>query len=50
MVVFRSADGVRWRFLSVLADARDYPQSYEGPNEHDITYLPDRKTLLAVVW
>ena len=50
VVVFRSADGVRWRFLSVLADARDYPQSYEGPNEHDITYLPDRKTLLAVVW
>ena len=49
VVVFRSADGVRWSFLSVLADAPDHPESFEGPSEHDITYLPDGKTLLAII-
>ena len=31
IVVFRSDDGVRFRYLSTLADAHDYPQSLEGP-------------------
>ena len=49
-MVYRSSDGgTHWRFLSVLADALEYPESHEGPNEHDMTVLPDGKTLLAVV-
>jgi hypothetical protein len=43
------ARGKDWRFLSVLADAHDYPESLEGPNEHDLTLGPDGKTLVAVV-
>jgi hypothetical protein len=39
----------RWKFLSVIADAHDYPQSLEGPNAHDMTFLADGKTLLAVI-
>ena len=49
VVVYHSTDGVKWTFLSTLADTHDYPQSHEGPNEHDVTVLPDGKTLLAVV-
>jgi hypothetical protein len=49
IVVFKSTDSVHWKFLSVLADAHDYPESLEGPNEHDMALLADGTTLLAVV-
>lgn len=49
IVVFWSDDGVHFSYRSTLADAHDYPQSLEGPNEHDVTVLPDGASLLAVV-
>lgn len=49
IVVYHSHSGVNWTFLSVLADALDYPASLEGPNEHDVTLAPDGATLIAVV-
>jgi hypothetical protein len=49
IVVFKSTDSVHWKFLSVLADAHDHPESLEGPNEHDMALLADGETLLAVV-
>lgn len=49
VIVFKSTDGVKWDFLSVLANASDHPESFEGLNEHDITLLPDGKTLMAAV-
>ena len=50
IVVYHSnTHGKQWRFISVLADAHDYPLSLEGPNEHDLTVGPDGKTLIAVV-
>ena len=30
VVVFKSTDAMHWEFLSVLADAADYPASHEG--------------------
>ena len=42
IVVFRSTDeGVHWRFLSTLAEAKDFPWSQEGPNEMDLATLDD---------
>jgi len=49
VVYHANAKGKDWRFLSALADAHDYPESLEGPNEHDLTLGPDGKTLVAVV-
>jgi hypothetical protein len=33
VVLFRSDDGLVWDYVSTIADAKDYPQSWEGPNE-----------------
>ena len=49
VVMFESQDGVHWRYLSTIADAADYPQSHEGVNEHDFTFLADGRTLMAVL-
>lgn len=49
VVVFHSENGTIWNFLSVIADTHDYPESHEGPNENDMTLLPDGKTLLAIL-
>ena len=49
IVVFRSAGGVTWEFRAIVADAADYLASEEGPNEHDMSFLPDGSTLLLVM-
>ncbi len=50
IVVFRSTDeGVHWRFLSTLAEAKDFPWSQEGPNEMDLETASDGTTILAVM-
>ena len=49
IVSFRSTDLQNWEFLSIIANASQYPQSEEGPNEHDISYLSDGKTLYALI-
>ena len=49
IVVFRSVGGVTWDFRAIVADAADYLASEEGPNEHDMTFLPDGSTLLLVM-
>ena len=50
VIVFNStSDGRVWRYIATLADAADYPQSEEGPNEHDVALLADGLTLLAVI-
>ena len=33
VVLYHSERGVHWKFRSFLALAKDYPESYEGPNE-----------------
>ena len=48
VVVFRSEDGVYWDYLSTIAAAKDYPASWEGPNEMDLASLDDG-SLLAVL-
>ena len=49
IIVFRAVKPfTRWSFHGTLANASDYPNSWEGPNEHDITMLADGKTLLSV--
>ena len=49
VIVFHSLDGVVWDFRAVVADAAKYPESEEGPNEHDMAFLPDGETLLVVM-
>ena len=50
IVMFRSIDeGLSWHFVATVADAADYPESEEGPNEHDMVFLPDESTLLLVM-
>ena len=50
IVLFQSFDeGLTWKFVTILADAADYPHSEEGPNEMDMTILADNSTILAVV-
>eukprot|EP00052_Salpingoeca_macrocollata_P028592 m.278317 g.278317 ORF g.278317 m.278317 type:complete len:446 (+) comp22878_c1_seq13:3217-4554(+) len=50
IVAFHSQDGgYSWQYISTLARARDYVFSQEGPNEHDLALLGDRRTVLAVV-
>ena len=44
-----SADGKLWEYLGPIALAPDYPDSQEGPNEMDLAWLPDRKTILAMI-
>jgi hypothetical protein len=45
VVVYRSYDRVKWEYLSTLANADDYPQSTEGPNEMDMVVLADGSLL-----
>ena len=50
VLLFHSDDeGVTWDFRATIADAADYPESEEGPNEHDMVFLPDGKTLFVVM-
>ena len=49
VIVFKSKDAVHWQFASILANAAEYPESHEGPNEHDVTLMPDGQTLMAAV-
>ena len=49
LVCYRSTDGKRWDFLSLIANATDFPDSEEGPNESALTWLADGATLMAVM-
>lgn len=44
-----SVDGLLWEYLGPIALAANYPSSQEGPNEMDMAWLPDDKTLLAMI-
>jgi hypothetical protein len=44
-----SADGKLWKYIAPIALAADYPTSQEGPNEMDLAWLPDGKTILAMI-
>jgi hypothetical protein len=48
VVLFRSDDGVTWEYVATIADAKDYPESWEGPNEMDLATLDDG-SLIAVM-
>ena len=49
IIVFRAeAPFIKWAFHGTIANASHYPDSYEGPTEHDMVLLHDRKTLLSV--
>ena len=50
MALYRSDDGgFTFRFVTLVADARDYTWSYFGPgSEHSIAVLSDGKTLMVV--
>ncbi len=49
IIAFRSTDLIHWNFLSIIANASQYPQSEEGPNEHDLAYLSDGKTIMCLI-
>ena len=49
ILAFRSVDGVTWDYLATIADASNYPESEEGPNEHDMAFLRDKSSLLVVM-
>jgi hypothetical protein len=44
-----SADGKVFSYLGPIATASDFPSSQEGPNEHDLTWLPGHKAIVAVI-
>ena len=48
IVLFRSENGVVWDYVSTIASAHDYPESWEGPNEMDLATLDDG-SLIAVM-
>lgn len=50
MALYRSDDGgFTFRFVTLVADARDYTWSYFGPgSEHSVAVLSDGKTLMVV--
>eukprot|EP01043_Picozoa_sp_COSAG02_P062556 COSAG02_NODE_8662_length_2487_cov_5.805276_1_plen_276_part_00 len=48
VVLFRSDDGIIWDYVTTIASARDYPESWEGPNEMDLATLDD-DTLIVVM-
>jgi hypothetical protein len=49
IVIFRSvAPFTKWSLQGTIANASDYPNSWEGPNEHDVVMLADGKTILSV--
>jgi hypothetical protein len=47
VVVYASTDLVRWEYLATMANADDFPESEEGPNEMDMVVLKDG-SLLAI--
>ena len=50
IVVFRSVDGGwRWDFRGIVANASQYPDSQEGPNEHSAALLADGKTVMVLM-
>ena len=48
VVLFRSNDGITWDYTATIASAKDYPESWEGPNEMDLATLDDG-SLVAVM-
>jgi hypothetical protein len=48
LLAFVSADSYVWRFSSVVANFSSFPGMARGPNEADIAYRPDGKTLALV--
>jgi hypothetical protein len=49
VVAFASRDeGLTYQFQSVIANASQYPDSYEGINENSLLLLKDNRTLLFV--
>eukprot|EP00039_Didymoeca_costata_P001094 m.49677 g.49677 ORF g.49677 m.49677 type:complete len:372 (-) comp10623_c0_seq3:173-1288(-) len=48
IVCFRSSDGFTWDYTGTIANATDYLESEEGPNEHDLVLL-DSDLILSVV-
>ena len=48
VVLFASADGLLWRFVSVVMAPEDSPQSVEGPNESALTQLASGALLVVV--
>ena len=49
LVVFRSTDGKIWDYLATAVNHTQLPWSYFGPNEHDLSLLSDRKTLVMIM-
>lgn len=50
IVVFRSVDGGwRWDFRGIVANASQYANSQEGPNEHGAAILADGKTVMVLM-
>lgn len=49
ILAFRSDDGYKWRFASVIANESQVPWSTFGPNEHDLTVLGDNKSIMAAI-
>lgn len=49
MLAFVSSDSYDWRFAGIVANFSSLPGLYIGPNESDLGYLPDGKTLVAVM-
>lgn len=48
LLVFRSSDGYRWTFASVLSNASWTPGSM-GPSENDLELMSDNRTIMAVI-
>ena len=48
LALYRSDDGWTFRYVTLVADARDYDWSYYGPgSENSIAVLADGKTLMV---
>ena len=48
-VLFNSSDGHAWRFMSVIMDAADYPESEEGPNESALAVVGSKLVVVTRV-
>lgn len=48
LVAFRSADGYNYEYAGFMANTSQIPHSSEGPNEHDITLLPNGEILCVM--
>eukprot|EP01045_Picozoa_sp_COSAG04_P016816 COSAG04_NODE_1438_length_6767_cov_2.368026_1_plen_295_part_10 len=49
VAAFRSTDGRRWEYSSVVANASDFPWSVYGPQENDMALLADGKTIVCLL-